>query len=332
MIDVNINRLDESLKLIEDFIRFNLEKKNLLSRIRKIRRDFLILKRSLPLTQMIASRQSNKDLGRRAAFDSGARKTLTGTVLSNLSRAKESSRIIEETLNTMDTRLSNIAKGIRFRIYDLEKDVVVNVQKSFDPRLHAIVDEQFITDKNLERIVKIMAENGATMIQLRAKQMSDRHLLLIAKRIRKAIKVPGVKFIVNNRVDIALACAADGIHVGQHDLPVAIVRKLAGDALIIGASVHTVQEAKKAEAQGADYLGVGAIFPTRTKPAARVCGLKSLRAICRKALIPVIAIGGINDKNHAAVLRAGAAGIAVASFLYDGNIRDQIRSLTRRTK
>jgi thiamine-phosphate pyrophosphorylase len=332
IIDVNINRLDESLKVIEDFIRFHLENKPLLLHIRSIRSDFLRLKRSLPLTKIIATRQSKKDPGRKASFDSQAKKKIIETILSNLSRAKESSRIIEETLKTMDMRLSNMAKRIRFQIYDLEKEMVVHVQKSFDPYLHAIIDEKFITRASLKRTVKILAQNGATMIQLRAKEMNDRDFLLIAKTIRKAIDQPYIKFIVNNRLDIALASAADGVHVGQHDMPVPRVRKIAGEMFIVGASVHNVQEAMRAEVEGADYLGVGAVYPTQTKPSARICGLNTLRDICRKTSIPVIAIGGINDVNYRTVLRAGAAGIAVASFLYGGNLRGRMRSLTRRGK
>ena len=329
IIDVNLNRLDESLKLIEDITRFHLEKKELLSQIRTIRNDFLSLKRSLPLSDIIGARQSHQDPGRKRKFDSARKKNNTGLLLSSLSRAKESSRTIEETLKTIKPRLSDRAKRIRFQIYDLEKDIVIHDTKKSDHTLHAIIDEKYLSLLDLQKTVKTMIDNGATMIQLRINTMKDRDFLRNARKIREAIHKAEVKFIVNNRVDIALACAADGVHVGQTDMPVRVVRKITGDMFIIGVSAHNLKEALRAEAQGADYLGVGAIFPTRTKRDARVCGLQTLKSISDHVKIPVIAIGGITDRNYHAVLRAGAAGIAVASFLYEGNLRRRLRSLTR---
>jgi thiamine-phosphate pyrophosphorylase len=332
IIDVNINRLDESLKLIEDVIRFQLEQRQLLTQIRKIRSDFLHLKRALPLTQTIGARRSHKDLGRKYEFDSGKKKDQTGLILSAFSRAKESSRTIEEALKTVIPPLSSGAKNIRFQIYDLEKETIVNYKKRFDPSLHAIIDEKYLHKHDLERTVITMVENGATMIQLRVKTMKDREFLRTARKVRKAIDSQRVKFIINNRVDIALACAADGVHVGQTDMPLKAVREILGDMYIIGASAHTLRQAVRAEVQSADYLGVGAVFSTRTKHDARVCGLPALKSISRRVDIPVIAIGGITSANYRAVLRAGAAGIAVASFLYEGNLRHNLRALTQHRK
>ncbi|MGD8978913.1 MAG: thiamine phosphate synthase [candidate division WOR-3 bacterium] len=328
IIDVNLNRLDESLKLIEDITRFQLEQRQLLTQIRKIRIDFLDLKKALPLTKIIGSRRSQKDLGRKKKFDSSRGKDQTGLMLATLSRAKESSRIIEETLKTVHPHLSNKAKKIRFQIYDLEKGIVVHYTKKFDPSLHAIIDEKYMGQLDLVRTVKTMVDNGVTMIQLRVKIMKDKDLLRTAKKIRKAIHDPRVKFIINNRVDIALACAADGVHVGQTDIPLKEARRILGDMFILGASAHNLNEAIRAENQDADYLGVGAVFPTSTKHDARVCGLHTLKSISRRVKIPVIAIGGITSANYQAVMHAGAAGIAVASFLYEGNLRNKLRSLT----
>jgi thiamine-phosphate pyrophosphorylase len=328
ILDVNLNRLDESLKLIEDITRFHIERKEALSQTRKIRRDFLHLKCSLPLSAIIGSRQSHKDPGRKKKFDITSKRSYTDLLLANLSRAKESSRTIEEVLKTIEPRLSNSAKNIRFQIYDLEKDIVVSHTKKFNPALHAIIDEKYLNLMDLEKAVRTMVNNGATMIQLRAKIMEDSDFLRNARKIRKIIRTANVKFIINNRVDIALACRADGVHVGQTDMSVRDVRKIAGDIFIVGASAHNLKQAIRAETQGADYLGVGAVFPTRTKYDARVCGLRTLRSICERVKIPVIAIGGITDRNYRAVLRTGAAGIAVASFLYEGRMRQRLRTLT----
>jgi thiamine-phosphate pyrophosphorylase len=328
IIDVNLNRLDESLKLIEDITRFQIEDRTLLAKIREIRKNFLKFKQSLPLEHIVAARKSHQDLGRRPRFDSARKKGMSSLLLSNLSRAKESSRIIEETLKGMRTDLSRTIKEIRFQIYDFEKAIVAFQTKRFDPYLNAIIDEQYVRLSNIERVAKTLVNNGATMIQLRAKTLSDRSFMKYASNVRKATKNTAVKFIINNRLDIALACDADGVHIGQKDIPVTKARVILGDACIIGASAHNLKEARKAEAQGADYLGVGAIYRTKTKSDAQICGLRTLRAVCKRATIPVIAIGGINDKNYKTVLKAGASGIAVASFLFEGNLKKRLHSLT----
>ncbi len=320
--------MDESLKLIEDLTRFHFENRALLLRIREIRKNFLQFKQSLPLEHIIGARKSHRDLGRKARFDSGKKKNAGGLILSNLSRAKESSRIIEETLKITKIRLSRAMKEIRFQIYDFEKEIVVIQKKKFNPRLHAIIDDQYLRLSDIDKVTNVLINNRATMIQLRVNTLSDRNFLRYANKIRKATMNTDVKFIINNRLDIALACNADGVHVGQKDMPVAKAREILGDTHIIGASTHNLEEARKAEAQGADYLGVGAIYRTKTKHDARVCGLRTLRAVCKAARIPVIGIGGINDKNYRAVLKAGASGIAVASFLFEGHLTKRLRSLT----
>jgi thiamine-phosphate pyrophosphorylase len=330
IIDVNLNRLDESLKLIEDITRFHLKNRTLLAKMREIRKNFLQFKQSLPLEYIIGARRSHRDLGRKARFDSGKKKSSGGLILSNLSRAKESSRIIEETLKTMKISLSRAMKDIRFQIYDFEKEIVVFQKRKFDPRLLAIIDDQYLSLADIDKVTNILVKNGATMIQLRIKMLSDRNFLRYAGKIRKATKNTDVKFIINNRLDIALACNADGVHVGQKDIPVAKAREILGDTFIIGASAHNLKEARKAESQGADYLGVGAIYKTKTKHDARVCGLRILRAVCKAAKIPVIGIGGINDKNYRSILKAGASGFAVASFLFEGHLTKRLRSLTEK--
>ncbi len=330
IIDVNLNRLEESLKLIEDVARFNIADKKLLLRTRELRRRFLEVKRSLPMTSIISARRSGQDPGRNAAFDSRRTMNSNATILANLSRAKQASRTIEEALRTADVRLSRQVKEIRFQIYDLEKDTVTALEKRFDPYLHAIIDEKYAISRDVVRVVRILADNGATMIQLRIKSLCDRAFLELARKACGAARKKGVVFIVNDRVDIALACQAHGVHLGQTDMDVAGARRIMGEIAIIGASVHTLKQAARAERDGADYLGVGAVFPTKTKSDARICGLDTLERICRNARIPVIAIGGVTDRNYRSALRRGAAGIAVASYLFEGNMKERICSLTRK--
>lgn len=330
IIDVNLNRLDESLKLTEDIVRFVLSVPNLLSQTRKIRHDFLEFKRSLPLKDFIDARQSQKDPGRIAKFDSRSRKNSTELILANLTRAKEAARILEEAFKTYDHRPSRQMKQIRFQVYDLEKKIVSLVEKKFDPSLHVIIDEKYLHSYDVEKVTKTLAENGATMIQLRIQSLTDCDFLRFARRIRGAIKEKTVKFVVNNRADIAAACGADGVHLGKDDLPIREARKILGGMSIIGASARNVKDAKRAEKEGADYLGVGAVYPTKTKTDAGRCEIKMLRSICNAVKIPVIGIGGVNAGNYKTILRAGASGIAVASFVFGGDIKKRLRSLTRK--
>lgn len=330
LIDVNLNRLTESLKFLEDITRFHLADRGLLAQVRQIRQGLLRIKRNAPVAAFIDARRSRHDPGRPADFDSRRLKSGAELILANLTRAKESSRTLEEIFKAADIGVSRCFKELRFKIYDLEREIVIRVHKEFDPRLCAIIDEQYLTSRrDIERITKTLAANGATMIQLRVKAAHDRRFLDLARRVRRAATRPAVKFIVNDRPDIALACRADGVHLGQHDMPLRQARQILGDAAIIGISANNPREAQRAEAGGADYLGTGALFCTSTKRDARSCTLATLRQICRSVRIPVIGIGGINRANFRAVRRAGAAGIAVASFLFEGDLRQQIRSLTR---
>jgi len=330
IIDVNLNRLDESLKLIEDLARFHLADREVLLQTRKIRNALRAFKKSLPLNEIVRSRRSKEDPGRSAKFDARARKSSTAMIISNLMRAKEASRILEETCKILNPGLSGSMKEIRFKIYDLEKDIFESINRHFDPRFHVIIDEKYLASYDVERITRTLMSNGATMIQLRIKTLSDRTFLKYARKIRKTIGKKDTTFIINNRPDIAVACDAHGLHLGQKDMPIRVARKSMGDMAIIGVSARTITEAKKAESEGADYLGVGALYATSTKSDSRRCTITTLRAICRAVEIPVIGVGGIDNKNYKSILRAGASGIAVASFIFEGNVKKNLRSLTRK--
>lgn len=326
--DVNYNRLNESLKLLEDFIRFSLENRSLLASVRLIRARFLSVKKRIPVADIIDARASRSDLGRSPAFDRRTKRTSEDIVIANLARAKESARILEEIVRTRDVRSGVLMKDIRFRLYDLEGGLYAAASRRFDPSLYVVIDENYVTPSRLERDVKTMVRCGVTMLQLRVKDLPDRTFLRYAERIMAVLEGTRVVFIVNNRADIARACGAHGLHIGQHDLPVRVIRDLIGDQRIIGVSARTVTRARQAERGGADYLGVGSIYATRTKKDARVIGLKGLHRICNAVSIPVVGIGGIDAQHRRSVLNAGASGIAVSSYVFQGSLGQNIRSLT----
>lgn len=163
-------------------------------------------------------------------------------------------------------------------------------------------------------VAKAAVAGGASVVQLRDDQLSDKKLLETAQAIRTATRNTSTLFIVNNRPDIALAGDADGVHIGQDDLPLYIVRRILGSSAIIGVSTGNVEEAIKAEAGGADYVAIGPIFPTMTKAdAGSAVGLRAIAEIRQAVKIPVVAIGGISVENVASVAAAGADSAAVVS-------------------
>jgi thiamine-phosphate pyrophosphorylase len=165
-------------------------------------------------------------------------------------------------------------------------------------------------------VARAAVETGAAAVQLRDKAASSRQLFHLAQEIRRITLGTATLFFVNDRVDIALAAGADGVHVGEEDLPVAKVRDLVGEELLIGASVNSVATAKAAAGAGADYLGAGSIFPTPSKAdAGAPIGLEILRQIKAEVPLPLVAIGGITLENAPEVLAAGADGLAVISAI-----------------
>ena len=188
--------------------------------------------------------------------------------------------------------------------------------KKIDWKLYFIADFESSKGKDLVWIVEKAVKGGATVVQLRAKSISTREFLDISMKIHSFLKKKRVPLIINDRIDIALALDADGVHLGQKDMPLQIARKILGKEKIIGISVNNIEEAMEAENNGADYLGVGPVFPTTTKPDVRApLGIEGLRKIREKIKIPIIAIGGINKSNVHEVYSTGVDGIAVVSAI-----------------
>ncbi len=183
-----------------------------------------------------------------------------------------------------------------------------------DCSLCVVTDRKIAAGKDMLKIIAESLEGGAGIIQLREKNISSRDFLKIALEIKKIFKeYKGRLFIINDRVDIALACGADGVHLGQEDMPADAARKILGPDAVIGVSVSKVSQAVKAESDGASYLGAGAVYRTPTKPGSGAIGLEGVEKISKAVKIPVIAIGGIKHENVAGVIAAGAAGVAVVS-------------------
>lgn len=179
--------------------------------------------------------------------------------------------------------------------------------------LYVIVDPAACRGREAVAIAEQALDGGARAIQWRDKTRDKGDQLVDARAVAAMCAARGVPLIVNDHVDLALACGAAGVHLGQHDLPIDAVRGIAGDELIVGVSTNNADEARAAEAAGADYVAVGAIFPTATKDVTRPADLDRLREVRAGVTIPVVAIGGINETNIASVVAAGANAAAVIS-------------------
>jgi thiamine-phosphate pyrophosphorylase len=194
--------------------------------------------------------------------------------------------------------------------------------------LYAVTDRAWSDSKTLYMQVEEALKGGATCIQLREKELDDIAFLAEAVALKKLCNSYNVPFIVNDNVNIAVACGADGIHVGQADMEAGNVRRLIGENRILGVSVQTAEQAVLAEQSGADYLGVGAVFATSTKPDAEIVSLSALKEICAAVSIPVVAIGGIYRHNIIKLAGTGIDGVALVSAIFASpDIEDECRTL-----
>ena len=182
--------------------------------------------------------------------------------------------------------------------------------------LYAVTDRAWTGRQSLYEQVEAALKGGVTCVQLREKELDEGAFLREAKELCALCRRYGVPFIVNDNVDIAIACGADGVHVGQEDMDAGQVRRRVGEDMLLGVSVHTVEEAHRAVESGADYLGLGAVFPTNTKTDVDQMSNETLRAICGAVDVPITAIGGINRNNILRLSGSGVDGVALVSAIF----------------
>ncbi|MBM7871196.1 thiamine-phosphate pyrophosphorylase [Clostridium pascui] len=206
-------------------------------------------------------------------------------------------------------------------------------KKNVNYTLYLVTDRSFIKDKSLDKAVEEAILGGATLVQIREKDVDSLDFYKEALKVKGVCKKYDVPLIINDRVDIALAIDADGVHVGQSDLPCSIVRSILGAEKIIGVSTSNVEEALKAQEDGADYVGVGAVFPTTTKDDADSVTIEELSNIKKGLNIPVVAIGGISENNITKLKPANIDGVAVISaILGKENITKAAENLIHKLK
>jgi len=196
-------------------------------------------------------------------------------------------------------------------------------RKGVDYLLYLVTDRRWLGGRSLVGAVEEAIAGGVTVVQLREKEIGSRTFLETALAVKEVTERHGIPLIINDRIDIAYACDAEGIHLGDDDLPISVAREILGEDKIVGASAATLEEALALEAEGADYLGVGAVFPTGTKTDADQVTLEQLARIKENVKIPVVAIGGIDAGNAPLVMKTGVDGVAVVSAIM---AREDIRA------
>lgn len=181
--------------------------------------------------------------------------------------------------------------------------------------LYVILDRTASRGRDLRDVLDGVIRGGARLVQFREKEWSPRQCLPLLEELRGRARSAGVSFVVNDRLDLALAVGADGLHLGQDDLPAPVARRLLPASMFLGVSTHSLEQARQAQADGADYVAVGSVFPTATKPEFQLVGLELVKQARQGVKVPLVAIGGITPENVTEVIRAGADGVAVISAI-----------------
>lgn len=318
IVDANLNRLGEGLRLLEDIARLLLNDASLTGKLKTMRHELVSGDPSFN-QRLIRFRSSETDVGMDIEVPGMEKeRNLPLAVVANSRRVQESLRTLEEVAKMPDIPLkldSDKFKHARFELYEIEQELLSRLIRSDKVKrisgLYVIIDTQALKRRSHIEVTGQAIRGGARIIQLRDKLLTKKELLPIAQELKALCFKHNVLFIMNDYLDIALACEADGLHIGQDDLPVKVARKLLPVDMLLGCSAKTVEEAVTAVADGADHIGIGAMYPTGSKEQAEVIGLAGLRQIRQAVSVPIVAIGGITGDNCCEVIAAGADSVAV---------------------
>ncbi|WP_080147286.1 thiamine phosphate synthase [Marinilactibacillus piezotolerans] len=197
-------------------------------------------------------------------------------------------------------------------------------------KLYLVTGRYEFSDEMFLKIVEEACQNGVTMVQLREKDTTTRHFYQLAVEVKQITDRYDIPLIINDRIDICLAMDADGVHIGDDEMPIKVVRSLIGPEKILGVSTKTTERAREAKKEGADYLGVGAIFPTKTKQNPQRTSVETLKTIIEEVELPVVAIGGIKEDNMETFKNTGIDGVAVVSdIMLAENVAHKVQSLKK---
>lgn len=333
LLDANANRAREALRVLEDYARFVLNEESLCAGLKSIRHDLTAALAS-QLPEAILHRDTPGDVGT-ATKTSGElhRQDLSAVVTAAGKRLGEALRSIEEYLKVVSAADAARVESLRYRFYEIERRIALTLHPAArfaEVRLYVLITESVCRRPWLEAAEQAIL-GGADCLQLREKALESGELLGRAKLLVDLCRRHGVLCIINDRPDLAILSGADGVHVGQGDLPAAEVRKIVGARMIVGVSTHNLEQAKQAVLDGADYIGVGPFFRSETKPRDFVAGPEVARAVAESISVPAVAIAGISETNVDVVLTSGIKAIAVtAAVLGCTDVRGAAERLKRK--
>jgi len=346
ILDASANRAMEALRVLEDYVRFGLDDAELTTLTKTMRHELAAALCELPRIERLSARNTTADVGTAIEGTNEYRRiSLSDVLAANFSRLQESLRSLEEYGKIIAPPLARTTERLRYESYTLQKVLqhipsatlqICDVrQRLARASLYVLIDARETEAAFIDRVRAIM-QGGTDVIQFRDKYIDDRLRLQRCELLRELTEHSPTLMIVNDRPDIALLCRADGVHVGQEELPLADVRRLVGGEMLIGVSTHSIEQARQAIQDGADYLGAGPVFTSSTKEFEQFPGLDYLKQLMsgfqtsgfrlqesetpevrslKPEAIPVFAIGGINLDNVSQVIDAGLRRIAVQSVV-----------------
>lgn len=306
ILDANLDRAREGLRIIEEWCRFGLDNAALTEECKTLRQE--LAHWHTPLLR--AARDTPGDPGTALTHPGEEqRASIQAVIQANLCRVEEALRVLEEYGKVYDAAMGGVFKQLRYRVYVLESQLVSQhrQQKLQQAQLYLVT----CPSETLFATVEAALQGGLSLVQYRDKTADDQVRLNVAQKLCQLCHRYDALFIVNDRVDLAIAVEADGVHLGQQDLPVALARQLLGSQRLIGRSTHSPDDLQRAIQEGVDYIGVGPVYETPTKEGRQAVGLDYVRYAAEHAPMPWFAIGGIDPDNLQTVISAQAERVAV---------------------
>ena len=333
ILDANGNRATEGLRVVEDFARFALNDRHLAALSKQLRHELTVALNEIPLVARLAVRDTPGDVGTGITEATELqREDGWHVATASAARVQQALRCLEEYSKPVSVEAASRIEKLRYQSYDLHQALFRSqhvAKRLLASRLHVIIDAAN-SDLELQQQIEKLAAARIDMIQLRDKQLDDRLLIHRAGVIRRTLDrlqaaQPGIPLLViNDRPDVARASSADGVHVGQDDMAVAQARKIVGFHAIVGVSTHSIEQARQAVLDGADYLGCGPTFPGQTKQFDAYPGPAFLEQVSAEIRLPAFAIGGITLENLDEVLETGMQRVAVAGAISNSDAADDV--------
>jgi thiamine-phosphate pyrophosphorylase len=331
VVDAEANRAAEGLRVVEDYVRFVLDDRFLTEQLKTLRHDLTAALPRVAAADRLAARESTADVGAEiSAPAESARADASSVAAASFKRVQQALRALEEFAKLFDADAARRMETLRYRLYTLERAVVIGADANSrlnETRLYVLVDSR-PSEAEFNRLIESLVAAGVDAIQLRDKQLDDRTLLSRARRLRDLTAGTESLFIMNDRPDLAVLSRADGIHVGQEELSVKDTRTIVGPKMLIGVSTHSVEQARQAVLDGANYIGIGPTFPSDTKFFEKFIGVELLKQVAAEIRLPAFAIGGITRENLPRVIEAGIRRVAVSGAVVNAaDIQTAVREL-----